>query len=102
MTTTDDRTDTRSHDEYQSPVSGYQLLLRLRIQNTPGNLGKVTTAIGEMGADIGSIDIVEARTEMIIRDFRLYCVDEENARRVVERVAAIPGVEVQHASDRTF
>ena len=53
----------RIADEYQSPVSGYQLLLRLRIQNRPGNLGKVTTAIGEMGADIGSIDIVEARTE---------------------------------------
>ena len=39
---------------------------------------------------------------MIVRDFRLYCVDEENARQVVARVAAIPGVEVQHASDRTF
>ncbi len=102
MTTTDASLDAHILDEYQSPVSGYQLLLRLRIQNKPGNLGKVTTAIGEMGADIGSIDIVEARTEMIIRDLRLYCIDEENARQVVARVAEIPGVEVQHASDRTF
>ena len=62
-------------DEYQSPVAGYQLLLRLRVANKPGNLGKVTTAIGEMGGDIGSIDIAEARTDVIVRDFRIYCVD---------------------------
>ncbi|MBM4415802.1 MAG: NAD-dependent malic enzyme [Chloroflexi bacterium] len=89
-------------DEYQSPVSGYQLLLRLRVANKPGNLGKVTTAIGEMGGDIGSIDIVEARTDMIVRDIRIYTQDADSARRIVEQVAQIPGVEVQHASDRTF
>ncbi len=92
----------RPSDEYQSPVSSYQLLLRLRIANRPGNLGKVTTAIGEMGADIGSIDIAEAHTDVIIRDFRIYCIDEENARAIVARVGLIEGVEVQHASDRTF
>jgi malate dehydrogenase (oxaloacetate-decarboxylating) len=91
-----------SVDEYQSPVSRYQLLLRLRIANRPGNLGKVTTAIGEKGADIGSIDIAEASTDVIVRDFRIYCVDEANARALVARVGQIPGVEVQQASDRTF
>jgi malate dehydrogenase (oxaloacetate-decarboxylating) len=100
--TTEEARIARSIDEYQSPVSGYQLLLRLRIQNRPGMLGKVTTTIGEMGADIGSIDIAEASTDVIVRDFRIYCVDEENARRLVARVGQIEGIEVQHASDRTF
>ena len=102
--TTEEAPTTQAHaaDEYQSPVSSYQLLLRLRIANRPGNLGKVTTAIGEMGADIGSIDIAEARTDLIIRDFRIYCIDEDNARAIVARVGLIEGVEVQHASDRTF
>ncbi len=100
--TTEEAPRARTVDEYQSPVSGYQLLLRLRIQNRPGNLGKVTTAIGETGADIGSIDIAEARTDVIVRDFRIYCHDEEHARRMVQVVGLIPGVEVQHASDRTF
>jgi malate dehydrogenase (oxaloacetate-decarboxylating) len=100
--TTEEARIARSIDEYQSPVSGYQLLLRLRIQNRPGMLGKVTTAIGEMGADIGSIDIAEASTGVIVRDFRIYCIDEENAQRLVARVGMIDGVEVQHASDRTF
>ena len=102
MAIEDARIQTHSLDEYQSPVSGYQLLLRLRVANQPGNLGKVTTAIGAMGADIGSIDIAEVSPEVIVRDFRIYCADEETARQLVARVAQIPGVEVQHASDRTF
>jgi len=102
MTTEAPGLSSHTADEYQSPVAGYQLLLRLRVRNQPGNLGKVTTAIGEMGGDIGSIDIAEARTEVIVRDFRIYCIDEENARAIVAQVATIPGVEVQHASDRTF
>ena len=92
----------RSVDEYQSPVSGYQMLLRLRIENRPGNLGKVTTAIGEAGGDIGAIDIQEASSDFVVRDVRVYCRDEEHGQQVVEAVSAIPGVEVQHASDRTF
>ncbi|MSQ29924.1 MAG: hypothetical protein EXR68_05495 [Dehalococcoidia bacterium] len=72
-------------DGYQSPASRYQLLLRLRIANFTGNFGKVTTAIGEAGADIGSIDIAEVSPEVIVRDFRIYCADEASAQAVVER-----------------
>ena len=89
-------------DEYRSPVSSYQLLLRLRIANEPGNLGKVTTAIGASGGDISVVDIQEALSDQIVRDFRIFCRDEDHARQVVASVGEIPGVEVQHASDRTF
>ena len=30
----------RTVDEYQSPISSYQLLLRLRIENRPGKPGQ--------------------------------------------------------------
>ncbi len=89
-------------DEYQSPVSGYQLLLRLSIANKPGNLGKVTTAIGETGGSIGVIDIQEAGRDVIVRDLRVFCRDETHARQIVASVNEIPGVEIEHASDRTF
>ena len=102
MATEAPATTTRIVDEYQSPVSGYQLLLRLRIVNRPGNLGKVTTKIGESGADIGAIDIAEAGAAAIVRDFRIYCRDDAHARDVVHNLSEIPGVEVLHASDRTF
>ena len=91
-----------SADGYPAPSLRYQLLLRLKIANRPGNLGKITTAVGEMGADIGSIDIAEASPDLMVRDFRISCDDEAAARAVVARIGAIPGVEVVLASDRTF
>ena len=87
---------------YQSPVSGYQILVRLRIQNRPGNLGRVTTVIGAMGADVSSVDIVEARTEYVIRDLRLFCPDEASARAIVGVLSGMDDIEVVYAADRTF
>ena len=89
-------------DALPTIAASYQLLLRLRVQNTRGNLGKVTTIIGEAGGDIGSIDITEATATSIVRNFRVYCADEDHARAIVEHVSGIPGVEVELASDRTF
>ncbi len=43
-----------------APVASYSLTVRIRIVNSPGMLGKVTSAIGAEGGDIGGIDIVEA------------------------------------------
>src|SRR5258708_16700504 len=43
-----------------TPVASYSLTVRLRIANQPGMLGKVTSAIGEAGGDIGAVDPVEA------------------------------------------
>ena len=92
----------RITDEYESPVSSYQILLRLKVDNAPGNLGSVASTIGECGGDIGPIDIHEAGRDHITRDFRVYCRDSEHARDLVSRVGALPGVEVLRASDRTF
>ncbi|MCC6238323.1 MAG: NAD-dependent malic enzyme [Dehalococcoidia bacterium] len=80
----------------------YQLLLRLRIENKPGNLGRVTTAIGGAGADIGAIDIAEASPGSVVRDIRIGCRDEAHAHQVIEAVGALPGITVEQASDRTF
>ena len=89
-------------DEYESPISGYQLLMMVRIANSPGKLGMLTTTIGECGADIGAIDIYEAGPDHMVRELRVFCRDAVHAREVVERVDALDGVEVQRASDRTF
>ena len=93
---------TRIADEYESPVSGYQILLRLKVANAPGNLGSVAVTIGNAGGDIGPIDIHEAGHDHITRDFRVYCRDSDHARELVGLVSALPGVEVLRASDRTF
>jgi malate dehydrogenase (oxaloacetate-decarboxylating) len=92
----------RSLEEFRNPATGYQLLLRLRIQNKPGMLGKVTTALGETGANIMDIDIQEAANDYMVRDIRVLCDSEAHAHRVAESLNNISGVDVVHASDRTF
>ena len=47
-----------------APVASYSLIVRIRIVNIPGMLGKVTSAIGAEGGDIGAIDIVDVGREI--------------------------------------
>jgi malate dehydrogenase (oxaloacetate-decarboxylating) len=40
-----------------SPAESYSILMRVEIQNKVGMLGKVASAIGEAGGDIGAVDL---------------------------------------------
>ena len=84
-----------------APVASYSLTVRVRILNSPGMLGKVTSAIGAEGGDIGGIDIVEAGREMT-RDISFKASDEAHGQRITERLRGIEGVTVVNVSDRTF
>ncbi|MET0852903.1 MAG: NAD-dependent malic enzyme [Candidatus Rokuibacteriota bacterium] len=84
------------------PVASYSLTVRLRIANLPGMLGKVTSAIGEAGGDIGAVDIVEAGGPTITRDVSFKAGDEGHGERIVERLRRVEGVTVVNVSDRTF
>ncbi|MEI6664621.1 MAG: NAD-dependent malic enzyme [Chloroflexota bacterium] len=92
----------RVQDEYLSPLSSYQLLVRLRIENRPGNLGRVASAVGSVGASVGAIEIAEARPGYVMRDMQVACRNANHARAAVLAIQAIPGVEVIYAADRTF
>ena len=83
-------------------TAGYQLLLRLRLPNERGMLGRIATTLGEHGGSILDIDIAEVTSEVMVRDLILVCEGEAQAREMVAAVGAIEGVEVVHASDRTF
>lgn len=84
------------------PSPSYSVTIRCEIENRPGMLGRLTTAIGEEGGDIGAIDIVSASKELMLRDVTCNARDEQHAQRVVDRVNATPGIRVVHHSDRTF
>ena len=43
-----------------APSASYSLTVRVRLANRPGMLGKLTSAIGKAGGDIGAVDLVEA------------------------------------------
>ena len=85
-----------------APSASYSLTVRLEIQNRPGMLGRVTSAIGKAGGDIGAIDLVEIGKSTITRDLTFKARDEAHGQQVVERLRGIDGVKVGNVSDRTF
>ncbi len=85
-----------------APTASHSLTVRLQIQNQPGMLGKVTSAIGKGGGDIGAIDLVEVGKGTITRDLSFNASDERHGQQIVERLRAIEGITVVHVSDRTF
>jgi malate dehydrogenase (oxaloacetate-decarboxylating) len=84
------------------PTASHSLTVRLQIRNQPGMLGKVTSAIGKGGGDIGAIDLVEVGKGTITRDLSFNASDERHGQQIVERLRAIDGITVVHVSDRTF
>src|SRR3546814_4940055 len=72
------------------------------MENRPGRHGKVSTVLGDHGAQIIDIDIADVNPDRIVRDFIILCDDESRAHEIIAAVQQIDGVEVQHASDRTF
>jgi malate dehydrogenase (oxaloacetate-decarboxylating) len=84
------------------PSASYSFILRTETSNQPGTLGRVTTAIGQEGGDIGAIDIVRAGGGRMVRDLTVAARDEAHAQQIVECVRTLDGVSVLHVTDRTF
>lgn len=85
-----------------TPNASYSLTLRVRIQNQPGKLGEITTAIGKAGGDIEGIDIVSVGKDFLIRDITVNAASETQDKEIVSSLQDIDGVEVVNVSDRTF
>ncbi len=80
----------------------YGILVRLEINNKPGMLGRVTSAIGKAGGDIGSVDIVGFRNDCIIRDVTITAGDHDMEQRIIANIGRINGVRIINVADRTF
>jgi len=76
--------------------------MRVELLTKPGMLGKVTSAIGKAGGDIGAVDIVGFKKDITIRDITVNVADLPMGERVVEQVRRIKGVKVVSVTDRTF
>jgi len=84
------------------PSASYSITLRLKIKNSPGMLGKVTSLIGECGGDIGAIDINGFDNDCIIRDITVNVGDSKQGDVIAKKLATIPEIEIVNVSDRTF
>ena len=88
--------------EGQVPGGGYTFTVRAQYPNRIGMLGKITSAIGETGGDIGAIDIVRSSRDTIVRDFTVGARDDVHSQQIVERVRSVDGIIVRSVSDPVF
>lgn len=80
----------------------YSITMRLEIRNRPGMFGKIATAIGLVGGNLGAVDLVSASRDVLVRDLTVNCRDRDHEREIVEFVKKIEGVKVRSVSDKVF
>lgn len=68
--------------------------IRIGIPDSPGSLGRVTTAIGAAGGDIAKVDMLESQAGRALDDVFVTVRDLEHLRAVEAAVASVAGVQV--------
>jgi malate dehydrogenase (oxaloacetate-decarboxylating) len=85
-----------------TPSAQYRLTIRVRLDDTPGVVGRLTSAIGEAGGVVGGVDLVEADSAASVRDVVVDAANREHWGRILHAIEALEGVEVVDTTDRTF
>ncbi|HVL73490.1 MAG TPA: NAD-dependent malic enzyme [Beijerinckiaceae bacterium] len=86
-----------------TPSAQYSVTLRVELDSRdPGAFGRLATAIGEVGGDIGAVDLVSTEAHAVVREIVVNASDIEHAEQVVEAARAQSGVTLIDSWDRTF
>jgi malate dehydrogenase (oxaloacetate-decarboxylating) len=76
--------------------------MRVRLENHPGSFAALAEAIGDAGGLLGAIDLVRVGRGHKVRDVTFLATDAAHVERILGAVRHVPGIEVEHVSDRTF
>jgi malate dehydrogenase (oxaloacetate-decarboxylating) len=82
--------------------ASFSAAVRVRIDDRPGAFARLAAVVGEAGASLGAIDLVEVERETKVRDVTVVASDAAHLAQVVEAMRAVEGSEVLAVSDRTF
>ena len=85
-----------------TPTAAFSIRLRVRLDNRPGTLGRLATAIGDAGGNITALGGFDVRGATLDEQCIVNCSSEEHIDKVVGVVRALDGVELIEVKDRTF
>ncbi|MGC8464711.1 MAG: NAD-dependent malic enzyme [Acidimicrobiales bacterium] len=85
-----------------TPTVSYSVVVRVELSHRPGTLGRLTTAIGEIGGNILGLDIIEVSGDVIVRDVTVLAADANHAAAIRNAAESVDGVHVRSVMDRTF
>jgi malate dehydrogenase (oxaloacetate-decarboxylating) len=78
------------------------LTVRTAYPNEVGMLGRIASAIGTAGGDIGAVDIVQSTRETMVRDITFSALDIEHAHKITEEIKKVGHVSLRSISDPVF
>ncbi|MDI1459361.1 NAD-dependent malic enzyme [Catellatospora sp. KI3] len=84
------------------PSAGYSITVRVAVVADSSAIGRLTTAVGEAGAIVTAVDVVDSDHVRVVADVTCDTADSAHADQVVKALEAMDGVEVRKVSDRTF
>jgi malate dehydrogenase (oxaloacetate-decarboxylating) len=85
-----------------TPSAQYRLTIRVKLDDSRGILGRITSVIGETGGIVDAVDLVEVDGAHSVRDIVVDASGRDHWTRILEAIAAIEGAEVIDTTDRTF
>jgi malate dehydrogenase (oxaloacetate-decarboxylating) len=84
------------------PSAGFSITIRVSVTADPYAIGRLTTAVGEAGAIVTALDVVDSDHLRIVADLTCDTADAGHAEQVADALEELDGVEVRKVSDRTF
>jgi malate dehydrogenase (oxaloacetate-decarboxylating) len=78
-----------------------KLMRTVRVRNIqkPGTLARLLASIAEMGASVGSIEMLTETAQSIVRDITVYADDEEHMDHIIETMRVNAGTRVLEVRD---
>ncbi len=86
----------------RAPNPSYSVRVRVQLDDTPGALGRLATAIGDAGGNITAIDPVEVGNGTVVEDLSVDLRDESHCDEIRDALAGLDGVDLVSIRDRTF
>jgi malate dehydrogenase (oxaloacetate-decarboxylating) len=84
------------------PSAGFSITIRVSATADPYAMGRLTTAVGEAGAVVTAVDVVDSDHVSVIADITCDTADAAHAAQVRAALEELEGVDVRNVSDRTF
>jgi malate dehydrogenase (oxaloacetate-decarboxylating) len=76
------------------PPLPQRITLRLALENAPGMLGRVTSAIDEHGAEVVATERIDEQRHVVFRDVTVEVRDDDHADAIAAAMVDLPGVEL--------
>lgn len=78
-----------------------RLMRTVRVRNIqkPGTLARLLASIADLGASVGSIELLTETAQSIVRDITVYADDEEHMDHIIETMRANEGTRVLEVRD---